>query len=315
MNTYDQISMEVSFSRWYIDHDMGDKKDGYVRAKWNIILRCNDRMMAVEFNTGFRDLIGPYNLTRIVQGGQSFALYSKTRKPVTDQQTLIHCEKAVRAFVSGKATGHNEWLTGLVKHLSLKEPTKFDVMSCLCSDAQTLESARNFEEWASDLGMDSDSRKAEKIYRATQDQTQMLRNLVHGASLEKLCEFVRNIDSEGEEEARAQYAQQQVKDVNIDELELRVHAARNEADRLLQEAARAVLKDGFSLHTAIAAMGALSFYDKAGAVQDLDNWAEEPSVKHFNKLAQKYQEMFGPTWGPWRLNKQADHNITVEIDW
>jgi hypothetical protein len=44
-------------------------------------------------------------------------------------------------------------------------PSAAHVLDCLASDAQSVESARSFEEWASDFGMDTDSRKAERIWR------------------------------------------------------------------------------------------------------------------------------------------------------
>jgi len=44
------------------------------------------------------------------------------------------------------------------------EPEVQDVLDCLLSDSDVLD--REFEDWASDLGYDSDSRKAERIYKA-----------------------------------------------------------------------------------------------------------------------------------------------------
>lgn len=46
-----------------------------------------------------------------------------------------------------------------------KAPTAADVLSCLCSDARSADRT-TFEDWCSDLGYDTDSRKAEKIYLA-----------------------------------------------------------------------------------------------------------------------------------------------------
>lgn len=44
------------------------------------------------------------------------------------------------------------------------EPTAADVLACLVSDASGAEQA--FESWAGDLGYETDSREAERIYRA-----------------------------------------------------------------------------------------------------------------------------------------------------
>lgn len=44
------------------------------------------------------------------------------------------------------------------------EPTAADVVSCLVSDVWSIDNARTFSEWCSELGYDTDSRKAETIY-------------------------------------------------------------------------------------------------------------------------------------------------------
>lgn len=45
------------------------------------------------------------------------------------------------------------------------EPSAADVLSCLVSDAVSVES-EDFEGWADSLGYDTDSRKAERTYKA-----------------------------------------------------------------------------------------------------------------------------------------------------
>lgn len=47
-----------------------------------------------------------------------------------------------------------------------KEPTAADVLACLLSDASSADSARDFGDFARDFGYDTDSRKAEAVYRA-----------------------------------------------------------------------------------------------------------------------------------------------------
>jgi len=46
-----------------------------------------------------------------------------------------------------------------------REPSASDVLECLVSDASSVDCAQSFEEWASDLGYDTDSRKAEETYK------------------------------------------------------------------------------------------------------------------------------------------------------
>lgn len=57
-------------------------------------------------------------------------------------------------------------------------PNAQDVAEAMFSDASTVTNCETFEEWAGDLGYDADSRKAEAIYKAVQDQTEKLRELL-----------------------------------------------------------------------------------------------------------------------------------------
>ena len=52
------------------------------------------------------------------------------------------------------------------------EPTAADVLSCLCSDANA--GAQDFDGFCSDFGYDTDSRKAEKAWRACQKMADRL---------------------------------------------------------------------------------------------------------------------------------------------
>ncbi len=47
-----------------------------------------------------------------------------------------------------------------------KDPEAVAVLDCLISDAQSVECAQGFEDWAVGLGYDPDSRKAERTYKA-----------------------------------------------------------------------------------------------------------------------------------------------------
>lgn len=76
---------------------------------------------------------------------------------------------------------HNRtiWEVGMLNLLS--EPTPPDVESvldCLKSDASSYDGARNFEEWAREMGGDTDSRKLERAYRACGETAHGLRILL-----------------------------------------------------------------------------------------------------------------------------------------
>lgn len=57
-------------------------------------------------------------------------------------------------------------------------PAPADVLDCLASDAAGYENARSFEEWASEYGYDTDSRKAEKTYKLIGRQVEQLKQFL-----------------------------------------------------------------------------------------------------------------------------------------
>lgn len=67
-----------------------------------------------------------------------------------------------------------------------REPTAADVLSCLCSDTMSIENSGGFEDWASDLGYDTDSRKAEETYRQCEKIATRLRTFL-GDDFEAFC--------------------------------------------------------------------------------------------------------------------------------
>lgn len=56
-----------------------------------------------------------------------------------------------------------------------RKPTADQVLECLISDASSIDNARGFDDWCSDFGYDTDSRKAEKTYSACKRATDKLR--------------------------------------------------------------------------------------------------------------------------------------------
>jgi hypothetical protein len=62
-----------------------------------------------------------------------------------------------------------------------KVPELADVLDCLASDAAGYENAKNFDDWAGEYGYDTDSRKAEKIFKATEKQSAELRSFLGDA--------------------------------------------------------------------------------------------------------------------------------------
>ncbi len=66
------------------------------------------------------------------------------------------------------------------------EPEADEVLDCLASDAAGYDNARDFEDWASDYGYDTDSRKAEKIYNTIAKQAKKLEAFLGSDLYQKL---------------------------------------------------------------------------------------------------------------------------------
>ena len=58
------------------------------------------------------------------------------------------------------------------------EPTAQSVINCLISDAIGFENSRGFEDWAGEYGYDTDSRKAEAIYKTIERQAKKLKQFL-----------------------------------------------------------------------------------------------------------------------------------------
>jgi hypothetical protein len=57
------------------------------------------------------------------------------------------------------------------------KPTALDVLSCVAMDSQAV-NGRTFEDWASDYGYDTDSRRAEKTYKTVIEQSERLKSFL-----------------------------------------------------------------------------------------------------------------------------------------
>lgn len=65
------------------------------------------------------------------------------------------------------------------------EPTAADVLSCLILDASAAD-YDSFEQWAEDFGYDTDSRKAERVYRACCETAKRLERFLEGVDEDTL---------------------------------------------------------------------------------------------------------------------------------
>lgn len=59
-----------------------------------------------------------------------------------------------------------------------REPSVEDVLDCLASDSAGFENNDSFEDWCGEYGYDTDSRRAERTYKAIERQSEKLRKLL-----------------------------------------------------------------------------------------------------------------------------------------
>ena len=63
-----------------------------------------------------------------------------------------------------------------------QEPKASEVLDCLALDAATIENSKSFEDWCAELGYDTDSRSAERMYQVCVRQAEQLERFL-GAEL------------------------------------------------------------------------------------------------------------------------------------
>lgn len=77
------------------------------------------------------------------------------------------------------------------RNKTLAPPALRDVLYSLVLDSGVLDS-RSFEDWASEFGYDTDSRKAEDMYRACRDIAYKMESLIGRPALQKLRELFQD---------------------------------------------------------------------------------------------------------------------------
>ena len=87
---------------------------------------------------------------------------------------LRHGNRSMTVYFS-QGYGHNG-----------KAPKTASVLDCLASDAAGVDNARDFADWCSEYGYDTDSRKAEKIFKTCEHQAKRLRSFLGGDEYKRL---------------------------------------------------------------------------------------------------------------------------------
>ena len=97
------------------------------------------------------------------------------RDHMDNWRVTLRCNRSRMTLYFSKGSGHNG-----------EPPTTEEVLDCLASDAAGLLNTSSFEDWCAQYGYDTDSRKAEKIFKAVESETERLRNLLGESLFETL---------------------------------------------------------------------------------------------------------------------------------
>lgn len=121
-----------------------------------------------------------------MQGIGHHPQYKQTweKKTYDQQMNKKGCKQSCetgKQFVYMQSTDHIQPLAGK----PLPQPTRDEVLYCLVMDSDVLNYG-TYEEWASDLGYDEDSRKGEAIYRLCLEQSLKLKNMIGEPAIEQL---------------------------------------------------------------------------------------------------------------------------------
>lgn len=98
------------------------------------------------------------------------------RNPNMDDATMDHWRVTLRRNNPRRQMSLDMFSMG--SGLNGAEPKADEVLDCLASDAAGYENATDFEGWAEEYGYDTDSRTAERTYRAVGRETRNLRRFM-----------------------------------------------------------------------------------------------------------------------------------------
>lgn len=151
-----------------------NKDESLPTLNWNVTVKLNGRdILTTDYSAGMAHC--PAYDRKVPD------TYNRPLKTWREDACRAECEKGfpVVAFTTWGGFRHD-----------MKSPIKpdsVDLMHSLVMDSDVLESG-GFEEWAADLGYDTDSRKAESIYRACLEIALKMRGALGDAGLAKLRE-------------------------------------------------------------------------------------------------------------------------------
>jgi len=155
------LSYSAEFVPWKLSRNAGEKSPS---LNWKITLKTPRGSLTTDYMQGIGHLPG-------YKHGPKSIMQDELERVAAD---------------SGKLPGRGVFAKPLAA------PALADVLHSLLLDAEALDSA-TFEDWACDLGYDTDSRKAESIYRACLAIGLKLRRMLGDETIAALREALRDL--------------------------------------------------------------------------------------------------------------------------
>jgi hypothetical protein len=125
---------------------------------YHVTLQHEDRAMSLYFSTGLG-----WVETLTGKSAQGVTYRKRDKLFLVRRGSTLYDANADRSVVS---------------RYRIRKPTAADILDCLASDCSGIDNARGFEDWASDYGYDTDSRKALATYEQCVKQAAELQRLL-----------------------------------------------------------------------------------------------------------------------------------------
>lgn len=153
-----------------------DKKWLEGASHWRVtITNGKGKEYSVEYSMGSAHRVWKKGANRMVRSSSGYI--------ECERQEVRDGERLTQKYTNPK-TMH---LVQMVKELSEPmPPTLDDVLDSLRMDAQGWDNADTFEDWCSEYGYNTDSRRAESVYKACSETSKRLRSLLGRDAYETL---------------------------------------------------------------------------------------------------------------------------------
>lgn len=149
---------------------------------WKVTLSSGKKTMNLDFSKGVGHL--PYPQT-------SFGVTNYQKRMINEA-----IDSAIETGIARKLTIVDKDVKFLLGNAQFPNPTLQEVLYSLCSNSD-VRHYLTYEQWASDFGYDTDSRKGEKIYDSCRKVTADFMQLIGSEEkLEKLRELLYEMDSQ-----------------------------------------------------------------------------------------------------------------------